>query len=105
MARLEIQLLGFPALRLEGRGVDLALRKGLSLIAYLADARRPVGRDHMAGLLWPEADAATARSRLRRTLHKIRAAFTADVIEADRTSLVLAPSMHTRSRTRALPAS
>src|SRR5262245_63073040 len=34
MARLEVQLLGFPSLRLDGRGVDLALRKGLGLISY-----------------------------------------------------------------------
>ncbi len=93
MARLEVQLFGFPSLRLDGRGVDLTLRKGLGLIAYLADARTPVGRDHMAGLLWPEADADAARSRLRRTLHKIRVIFADDVIEADRTSLALAPSL------------
>ena len=96
MTRLEVQLLGFPSLRLDGRGVDLALRKGLGLISYLADARAPVGRDHMASLLWPEADAEAARSRLRRTLHKIRVAFTVDVIEADRTSLALAPSIEAR---------
>jgi DNA-binding SARP family transcriptional activator/pimeloyl-ACP methyl ester carboxylesterase len=95
MALLELQLFGFPSQRLDGRGVDLALRKGLGLIAYLADARTPVGREHMAGLRWPEADTDTARSRLRHTLHKIRLAFAVDVIEADRTSLALAPSLRT----------
>jgi DNA-binding SARP family transcriptional activator len=93
MVRLEVQLLGFPSLRLDGRGVELTLRKGLGLLAYLADARAPAGRDHMAGLLWPEADADAARGRLRRTLHKIRVAFTADVIDADRSTLALAPSI------------
>src|SRR5262249_42558079 len=96
MISLEVQLLGFPSVRLDGRGVDLALRKGLALIAYLAEARAPVGRDHMAGLLWPDADADAARSRLRRTLHKIRSAFAADVIDADRNSLALAPSIEVR---------
>ena len=104
MARLEVQLLGFPSLRLDGRGIDLALRKGLGLVAYLADARAPVGRDHMAGLLWPEADAEAARSRLRRTLHKIRAAFAVGVIDADRTSLALAPWLATRVDTHAFEA-
>jgi hypothetical protein len=33
MARLEVRLLGFPSLRLDGRGVNLTLRKGLGLIA------------------------------------------------------------------------
>ena len=104
MARLEVQLLGFPSLRLDGRGIDLALRKGLGLVAYLADARAPVGRDHMASLLWPEADAEAARSRLRRTLHKIRVAFAVDVIDADRTSLALAPSIEARVDTHAFEA-
>ena len=96
MARLEVQLLGFPSLRLDGRGVDFTLRKGLGLLAYLADARTPVGRDHMAGLLWPEADADAARGRLRRTLHKIRVAFGVDVIDSGRTTLALAPSIGPR---------
>ncbi|MBO0742212.1 MAG: alpha/beta fold hydrolase [Hyphomicrobiaceae bacterium] len=96
MDRLEVQLLGFPSLRLNGRGVDLTLRRALGLIAYLVDARAPVGRDHMAGLLWPDADEDTARGRLRRTLHKIGVAFAADVVWADRTSLVLAPSIGAR---------
>jgi len=96
MTSLEVQLLGFPTVRLDGRGVDLTLRKGLALIAYLADARAPVGRDHMASLLWPDAGADTARSRLRRTLHKIGTAFAADAIDADRSSLTLAPSIEAR---------
>jgi DNA-binding SARP family transcriptional activator/pimeloyl-ACP methyl ester carboxylesterase len=96
MDRLEVQLLGFPSLRLNGRGVDLSLRRGLALIAFLVDARTPVGRDHMVGLLWPDANADAARGRLRRTLHKIGVAFAADVIEADRTSLTLAPSIDAR---------
>ena len=93
MARLEVQLLGFPSLRLDRRGVDLTLRKGLGLIAYLADARTPVGRDHMAGLLWPDANADAAHSMLRRTLYKIGVAIADDVIEADRTSLALSSSI------------
>jgi len=96
MVRLEVQLLGFPSLRLDGRGVDLGLRKGLALISYLADARAPVSRDHVASLLWPEADAEAARGRLRRTLHKIRVGLKVDVIEADRTSLALAPMIEAR---------
>jgi DNA-binding SARP family transcriptional activator len=63
MARLELQLLGFPAARLDGRAVDLGLRKGLGLLAYLADARGPVGREMLAGLLWPDLDGEAAGGR------------------------------------------
>ena len=47
----------------------------------------------MASLLWPESDSEGARGSLQRTLHKIRIAFQANVICADRTSLILAPSL------------
>ena len=104
MARLEVKLLGFPSLRLGGRGVDLPLRKGLGLLAYLADARTPVGRDHMAGLLWPEAEADAVRGRLRRTLHKIHVPVTVDVIDADRTTLALVSSVEARTDTHAFEA-
>ena len=104
MACLDVQLFGFPSLRLDGREVELALRKGLSLLAYLADGRSPAGRDQMAGLLWPEADADAARGMLRRTLHKIRVAFGVDVIDAGRTVLALAPSIGARVDTHAFEA-
>lgn len=104
MARLELQLLGYPSARIDARSVDLTLRKGLALLVYLADAQGPVGRDHIASLLWPESDAEAARARLRRTLHKVRLAFQSDVIDANRTSLVLAPSLEARVDTHAFEA-
>jgi DNA-binding SARP family transcriptional activator/pimeloyl-ACP methyl ester carboxylesterase len=104
MARLDIQLFGFPSARLDGRAVELSLRKGLAVLAYVADTRGPVGRDHLATVLWPEADTEAARGRLRRTLHKIRVAFAADVIGADRTSLWLAPGLEPGVDTHAFAA-
>jgi len=93
MARVELKLFGFPSARLDAHKINLSLRKGLGLLAYVADVCRPVGRDLMASLLWPESDSEGARGSLRRTLHKIRIAFQANVICADRTSLILAPSL------------
>jgi pimeloyl-ACP methyl ester carboxylesterase len=55
-------------------------------------------------LLWPEADEEAARGRLRRTLHKIRLAFASEVIDADRTSLRLMPSLGTSIDTHAFEA-
>ena len=80
MARLELQLLGFPQVRLDGRGIGLTLRKGLAILAYLGDAKGPVSRDVVADLLWPNADPEAARARLRRNLHKIRLTFGVEVL-------------------------
>lgn len=101
MPCLEVRLLGFPALSLDGQRVGLALRKGLALVAYLADMRAPVSRDQIATLLWPEADAEAARARLRRTLHKVNAAFPASLVQGDRATLSLSPAFETRVDTQA----
>lgn len=89
MERLQFRLLGFPEFRLDGRPVELALRKAAALLIYLAEAGGPVAREVAAALLWPEADAEAARARLRRTLYKIRVAYGGQVITASATSLAV----------------
>ena len=93
MERLELRVLGFPEFRLDGRRVELALRKAVALLIYLAETDGPVARDVAATLLWPEADAEAARARLRRTIYKIRTAFGGEIITASASSLVLSPSL------------
>ena len=93
MERLEFRLLGFPEFRLNGRRVELALRKAAALLIYLAEAGGPVAREVAAALLWPETDEEAARARLRRTLHKIRITFGSHVIAAAGSSLSLHPSL------------
>ncbi|RVA21201.1 SARP family transcriptional regulator, partial [Mesorhizobium sp. M7D.F.Ca.US.004.03.1.1] len=89
MELIQLRLLGFPEFRLNGRPIELALRKAAALVIYLAEAGGPVARDVAATLLWPEADAEAARARLRRTLYKIRIAFGEEVISASAASLVV----------------
>jgi DNA-binding SARP family transcriptional activator/pimeloyl-ACP methyl ester carboxylesterase len=89
MERLEFRLLGFPEFRLNGRRVELALRKAAALLIYLAEAGGPVAREVAATLLWPETGEEAARARLRRTLHKVHVAFGSEVIAATGASLSL----------------
>lgn len=84
---LEIKTFGLPRFFLNGQEIDLTLRKAAALLVYLADAGSPVSRELLATLLWPEANADNSRARLRRTLYKIRMAFGADIIQADREKL------------------
>ena len=56
MERLEFRFLGFPEFRLNGRRVELALRKAAALLIYLAETGGPVAREVAAALLWPETD-------------------------------------------------
>src|SRR5688572_8364479 len=69
-----IELLGGLRLIQAGRVVTrFRTRKAASLLAYLAlYASRAHSRDSLADLLWPEADAESARRNLRQALYTLR---------------------------------
>jgi DNA-binding SARP family transcriptional activator/pimeloyl-ACP methyl ester carboxylesterase len=93
MRRLEFGLLSFPEFCLDGRPVGLALRKAAALLIYLAETGRPVAREVAATLLWPDADSDTGRTRLRRTLDKIRVAFGERLVVSRESSLAIAETL------------
>ena len=57
MTGFSLQTLGFPEIHGDDQPIKLALRKGLALLIYLAEARGAVARDVIATLLWPESPA------------------------------------------------
>jgi DNA-binding SARP family transcriptional activator len=81
----------------EGHRVQSVLSqpKRLALLAYLAlEGRgRPVGRDRILAVFWPECDDATARNRLKRAVHFLRRSLGPGVLPRDPSdSLHLDPS-------------
>jgi len=48
MELIQLRLLGFPEFRLDGRPIQLALRKAAALVIYLAEAGGPVARNSRA---------------------------------------------------------
>jgi predicted ATPase/DNA-binding SARP family transcriptional activator len=82
MARLALCLLGPLHLTLDDQTVSgLAYDKVRALLAYLALEARPHRREALAELLWPEQQAAAARTSLRVALTSLRRAL------ADQTAL------------------
>lgn len=72
---LFLHLLGDPVLLADGAPVTgrAAYRRRLALLAILAVARgRPVGRERIIGLLWPEKAADGARHTLSEALYVLR---------------------------------
>ena len=92
MAVLSVRTFGFPEIRYDDKLRPLALRKGLALLAYLADAKGPVGRDVVATLLWPESPEDVVRARLRRLLHRLQLTL-GDVLTSDRSTVRWSPAV------------
>ena len=92
MVSFSVRTLGFPEIRCDDRLCPLALRKGLALLVYLAEAKGPVGRDVIATMLWPESPADVVRARLRRLLYRLQLAL-GDVLASDRSTVRLSAAL------------
>jgi DNA-binding SARP family transcriptional activator len=89
MTSLRLTLFGLPRIERDGVPVEIARRKALALLAYLALSPTPQSREHLAELLWPERDAPSARADLRSALFAIRRAIGAEWLEIDGDSVAL----------------
>jgi DNA-binding SARP family transcriptional activator len=69
-----MSLLGAPEIRVDGRKLDVDTRKASALLVHVAVTGRPVSRETLAALFWPESDPERARATLRRTLSSLRSA-------------------------------
>src|SRR5215216_3902953 len=76
MARLHVALLGPLHVSLNGQPADgFGYDKVRALLAYLLlEGDRPLGRDALAALLWPDAPAGAARKSLRTAFATLRQA-------------------------------
>ena len=70
---LRLDLLGVPTIYWQGAPMDLTRRQARAILFYLAYAGKPLGREKLADLLWPEKEPATARRNLVRLLSLLRA--------------------------------
>lgn len=87
---LELQIFGVPTAVVHGRGARLPLKRAIALLAYLAYNAGAVPRVHLAALLWPDADEAQGRTRLRRLLYTIEDALGVTALSADADGVALA---------------
>jgi pimeloyl-ACP methyl ester carboxylesterase/DNA-binding SARP family transcriptional activator len=86
---LELQVFGVPVTVVAGRERRLPLKRAVALLAYLGFNPGPVPRAHLAAMLWPQADEARGRTRLRRLLYTIEAALGRSVLASDNDCLAL----------------
>ncbi len=87
--QLRIALLGPPSIEVDGRPLEVDTRKATALLAYLAFTARPVRRDSLASLLWPETNPDRARATLRRTLSTLKSALDSRWLDVGRDTVAL----------------
>lgn len=85
-------LFGYPRLERASKPVEVRLRRGLALLAWLAVEGADCSRDTLAELLWPEAAPGEGRTRLRRLLHRLRGLIGDDVLRSSVDAVGLSPS-------------
>lgn len=69
---ISVKLLGPVLVEVDGRPVaGFRSHKTLALLAFLIVERRPVARNYLAELFWPDATTAGGRGHLRRALHDL----------------------------------
>ncbi len=69
---VKVRLLGPVLVEVNGRPVtSFRSHKTVALLAYLVIEGRPVARNYLAELFWPDAPAAEGRGHLRRALHDL----------------------------------
>ncbi|MFL7892821.1 MAG: AAA family ATPase [Anaerolineales bacterium] len=85
---LEARFLGKFEIRIDGTPIEIPARKAQTLLAYLlmnsADQFR---REQLAGMLWPDYDESSARSKLRYSLWQLRSALGEDFFIANKVTL------------------
>ncbi|GIV85786.1 MAG: SARP family transcriptional regulator [Candidatus Roseilinea sp.] len=69
---LEFRLFGPPRLIANQRELTFRRRQPLAILSVLALNERPITRDELCYLLWPDAPQDVARQRLRRSLSELR---------------------------------
>jgi DNA-binding SARP family transcriptional activator len=71
---LTILVLGPPQILVDSVAVAVPRRRARALVYYLAVQRRPINRERLLALFWPDHDRTAARQLLRTTLHGVRQA-------------------------------
>jgi DNA-binding SARP family transcriptional activator len=87
-------LLGSPRIERDDLPVEVDTRKAIALIAYLAVTGQSHSRDALAALLWPDADQASARAALRRTLSTLNKALAGEALDIDREAIGVRRDAH-----------
>lgn len=82
--RVELSLHGWPRLSIDGAELPIKLTRALALLACLAESSgQRMARAPLAAQLWPDANEALGRTRLRRLIYNLNAACAIELVCGD----------------------
>lgn len=87
MAELNIKMFGTPQISVDGRPAAFPYRKVDALLYYMVIQKRET-RSELAGLLWDEADQATALKNLRHAVYYIRKELKLDIFTTGHSAIL-----------------
>lgn len=91
---LEARFLGNFEILIDGVSIDLPARKAQALLAFLVMNRSGQHRrEKLAGMLWPDSDESSARSKLRYALWQLRNSVGDNYFSADKITISLDPDV------------
>ena len=99
--RLDLSWLGSPRVESNGAPVRLETKKNLALLAFLSLNDRPVSRERLASIFWPDFDPERAPANLRRSLASLHASLPGKWLAADRDTVAVLPDHGIRVDVRA----
>lgn len=91
MAPIRIYLFGVPRCEREHAAIHITRRKTMALLAYLVVNARPLSRDALAAMFWPDYDQSSARANLRRDLSRVKEVVGEAALDTDRSQISLDP--------------
>ena len=90
MSHLKLYLFGLPRIEKDGRPIELKLRKGQALLAYLAVEEQSYSCEMLATMFWPESNHKSALASLRRVIYEVNQTLDSEIIQATAETVGLA---------------
>ena len=88
MDNIFVKLFNVPSVSVDGVKIAFPSRKVEALFYYLA-VNKEAGREEVAALLWPEAEAETGRKNLRNAIYYIKKSFNLEVVVSPKKSTIM----------------
>ncbi|WP_422484586.1 AAA family ATPase [Gudongella sp. DL1XJH-153] len=93
MSKIEFYLLGSPRIQENGQDIYIPMGKVSGILFYLL-IRQHSNRDELVSMFWPSSNEDKAKTSLRNALHKIRKAFSQDLLlTPNKSSIIINQSL------------